>query len=348
MALTIVSAPVAAYGAEIDQWQLDFLRANEAHAISNGDGVTVAVIDSGVAVSHPDLVGSVMSGFNPDGVGAPDGTSDTEGHGTAMALLVAAHGTTRGIAPKATIMPVRASSSTTIARGIDWAVEHGAQVINISLASSADAPDERRAVESALAAGVVIVAGAGNIPGASDVEFPAAYDGVIAVAAVTRTGAHAAVSVVGEEVVLAAPGEDITTIAIDGKARLSSGTSDASALVSGVAALVKAKFPNLSGREIYHRLIATADDKGAPGRDPEYGYGIVNPVRALTENVPPLTESPNPNPDASPQTTQADSGHGGSSGLPTVALVALGVLLLAGLVLVVVLISRRPNAVGRR
>ncbi len=179
------------------------------------------------------------------------------------------------------------------------------------------------------------------------VEFPAAYDGVIAAAAVARTGVHSAVSVVGEEVVLAAPGENITTISIDGKPRLSSGTSDAAALISGVAALVKAKFPNLSGREIYHRMIATADDKGAPGRDPEYGYGIVNPVRALTENVPPLTESPSPNPDASPQTTQARPDGGNGSGLPAVAFIAIGAVVLAGLVLAVVIAARRPGATGR-
>ncbi len=90
----------AAYGTDIDQWQLDFLRANEAHAISNGDGVTVAVIDRAWTLPIPTSLGRSISGFNPDGVGAPDGTSDTEGHGTAMALLIAGHGTTHGIAPK--------------------------------------------------------------------------------------------------------------------------------------------------------------------------------------------------------------------------------------------------------
>ncbi len=102
---------MAVHAVDIDQWHLDFLRAAEAHAISQGEGVTVAVIDTGVDASHPDLAGSVVPGFNPDGVGAPDGRSDTNGHGTAMAGLIAGHGTCRGIAPKAKIMPIRASNT---------------------------------------------------------------------------------------------------------------------------------------------------------------------------------------------------------------------------------------------
>ncbi len=111
---------------------------------------------------------------------------------------------------------------------------------------------------------------------------------------------------------------------------------------------MKAKFPNLSGREIYHRLVMTADDKGPPGRDAEFGFGIVNPVRALTADVPPLVESPSPNPDGSPQSPQArpDSGAG-SSPTRLAVFAVLSVVLVAALVLVVVLIYRRSNSSNR-
>ncbi len=147
---------------------------------------------------------------------------------------------------------------------------------------------------------------------------------------------------------LAAPGERSPPRTWSARTPGEYGTSDASALIAGVAALVKAKFPNLSGREIYHRLVMTADDKGPPGRDAEYGYGIVNPVRALTADVPPLVESPSPNPDGSPQSPQAQPTGGTGSGLANLAIFAvLGVLLVAALVLVVVLIYRRSNAANQ-
>ena len=123
------------------------------------------------------------------------------------------------------------------------------------------------------------------------------------------------------------------------------GTSNAAALISGVAALVKAKFPNLSGREIYHRLTATADDKGAPGRDNEYGYGIVNPVKALTADVPPLPERDHQGPRRQPH--QRRHPPTAAAGLPTITLLALGVgvLLLVGLVILAVVLAtrRRPT-----
>jgi type VII secretion-associated serine protease mycosin len=330
---------------DTDNWQVHFLDGTGAHRIAQGDGVTVAVIDSGVDARHPDLAGSVLPGYNPAGVGSADGTSDSDGHGTAMALLIAGHGTVKGIAPKAKIMPIRSSDTTSMVKAIDWAVEHGVGVINISAGHAIDVSDVSRSVSAALAAGVVIVASAGNLPNSSAVEYPAAYAGVIAAAAVTRTGQRASISVTGIEVVLAAPGEDITTVDAQGQPRHSSGTSDASALIAGVAALVKAKFPNLTGREIYHRLVMTADDRGAPGRDPEYGYGIVNPVRALTAEVPPLVESPSPNADGNPGSPRADAGDGGR--LPATAVVVVGLIVVAVLVLVGVLMYNRSRAKRR-
>jgi subtilisin family serine protease len=258
-----------------------------------------------------------------------------------MASLIVGHGRIVGIAPKAKIMPIRARRATTIPSGIDWAIEHGAQIINISQ-ETPDQPAIRSAVERALAAGAVVVASAGNAPSDTDIISPANFPGVIAAAAIGRNGQRAEISVKSTALVLAAPGDDLSMASPHGAYVTGSGTSGAAALISGVAALVKAKYPNLSGREIYHRLTATADDKGAPGRDSEYGFGIVNPVKALTTDVPPLPEETTDAPAASP--TNAAPPADGDAGLPTITLLALGVgvLLLVGLViLAVVLASRR-------
>jgi subtilisin family serine protease len=194
------------------------------------------------------------------------------------------------------------------------------------------------------------VASSGNVPDDDDVLYPAAYDGVIAAAAVTRTGERAEISVRGDRLVLAAPGDDITSTRPGGTYATAKGTSDASAIISGVAALVKAKFPNISGKEIYHRLTATADDKGLPGRDADYGFGIVNPVRALTADVPPLAESPSPHPDASPQAQPSATGDTGLSTVLTGLLIVavIGLLLVATIVLIVVLVYRRSRTSNRQ
>ena len=136
-----------------------------------------------------------------------------------------------------------------------------------------------------------MVAGVGNKPESLRVGAPANIDGVVAVGAVDRTGKHAAVSVTGKEVLLCAPGVDIVSTSINGGYRTGTGTSDSTAIVAGVAALVRSRFPNLSATEVIHRLTATATDIGPPGRDDECGYGIVNPVAALTADVPPVARS---------------------------------------------------------
>jgi type VII secretion-associated serine protease mycosin len=334
-AMIILFGPTNMAMAAIDQWHLAFLRADDANAISQGEGVVVAVIDTGVDGTHPDLAGTLVPGFDFD-AGSGDGTKDLIGHGTGMAGLIVAHGQVRGIAPKAKVMPLKAKRSDTLPLAIDWAADHGAAVINISQSGPASTP-LKAAVDRALAAGVVVVAGAGNVPNDRSVTYPAAYEGVIAVGAVGRTGQRAAISITGPELVLAAPGEDIITTAPFGEYGPGEGTSDATALVSGIAALVKAKFPNLTGPDIAHRLIATADDKGAPGRDPEYGYGIVNPVAALTADVAPVT------PSATPPTGTSEALSGERRTPLGFIVVAGATVLVIGLVLGLVMMTRRSR-----
>ncbi|MGI5244440.1 S8 family serine peptidase [Dactylosporangium sp. CA-139066] len=351
--LLLTARPAAADKVRDQEWHLAALGIRQAQGISQGDGVVVAVLDTGVDAQHAELSGAVLPGRGFGEGNTTDGRTDSVGHGTAMAGLIAGRGLPNGggvlgVAPKAMILPGQVlrgeskSAGTGISDGIDWAVEHGAKVINLSLDVGED-PQIRQAVERALQADVVVVAGVGNTTDRSGVAFPASVPGVVAVGGTDRNGDHASVSVTGPEMVIAAPAVDVVSTRPQGKYGVGYGTSDATAIVAGVVALVRAKYPNLSGPEVVHRVTATATDKGKPGRDDEYGFGIVNPVAALTADVPPATES-----SAAPAVTAAPSGAaggGGSSGTPVkVGAIAAGG---AALVLVVGLVLWR-TARGRR
>jgi type VII secretion-associated serine protease mycosin len=307
-------------------------------------------VDSGIDGSHPDLLGNVVAGTETFvGNGGGDGRTDTDGHGTAMAGLIAAHGDgdrnaegALGIAPQATILPVRAGVdggfASAVAPGIRWATDHGAKVISLSVAGG---PDQglHEAVEDAIAHDVVVVAGVGNTPTAN-VQYPAAYPGVLAVGGVDQNGNHAQVSVTGPEIMLSAPAVDIVSTTLNHKYSPGTGTSAATAIVAGAAALVRAKFPNLSAADVIHRLTATAIDKGPKGRDDQYGYGIVNLIAALTADVPPLPASP------SPSNSTVTAGPKRSNAPPWAGLIVVfGVL--AVLVAVGVVVARRRRPTGR-
>ena len=195
----------------------------------------------------------------------------------------------------------------------------------------------RDAIAEALRADIVVVAAAGDPQEDKEVRFPAAYPGVVAVAGTDRNGEHADISVTGPEVVLAAPAVDIMTTylrdSIYGGYAPVSGTSAATAIIAGAAALVRSKFPDLSAEEVVHRLTATADDKGPPGRDHEIGYGMVNLVKALTADVPPLQPTVT---SSSPQATAAASPSigggttGGSRSALLIGLAVIGILIALG------------------
>ncbi|MFI7071254.1 S8 family serine peptidase [Micromonospora sediminicola] len=279
-----------------DQWHLDFLNVKRVHQITRGSGVLVAVPDTGVD-PHPDLSGNLTDGRDLI-TGWDSGLHDRNSHGTAMAGLIAAHGSgpevgALGIAPEAKILPIISSTSDnygeadTLAQALDYAISQHAKVISIS---SAGVTSDRlvRAVDAALDADIVIVAGVGNRPEAATVGYPAAQDGVIAVSGVDRSGRHAQISVTGPKVDIAAPAVDIYSTSYGGKYSKGTGTSSATAIVAGAAALIRSKYPNLPAAEVAHRLTATAVDKGPPGRDDQYGYGVIDLVAALTADIPPL------------------------------------------------------------
>ena len=232
------------------------IRVDRAWDVSKGSGVTVAVIDTGVDLNHPDLAGRLVAGRD---IANNDATpQDDVGHGTMVAGIIAAdrnnHRGVAGIAPLANIMPIKvlggdgSGDDTDIAAGIDWARTHGADVINLSLGGPSTDVVLQQAVADAIAAGIVVVAAAGN-DGAETVGYPASYPGVIAVSATTHTGALAAFSSYGARVDLAAPGLDITSTALGSSEAydVESGTSFSSPIVAGIAALVRAHNPAFTG-----------------------------------------------------------------------------------------------------
>ncbi|WP_232234515.1 type VII secretion-associated serine protease mycosin [Actinoplanes sp. N902-109] len=282
-----MGSPAFADGIRDAQWHLRVLKVAEAQKISSGQGVTVAVIDTGVA-PHPDLSSNLLDGADLTS-GGESGHDDSNGHGTAMAGLIAAHGRNGngalGVAPEAKILPIKVmlnkGKALDIGSAIDYAVRNGAQVINMSLGGSSTG-DMIAAINRAVAADVVLVAAAGNRPEDSGVVAPAILPQVLAVGATDRSGNLSEVSVRGPQLDIVAPGEDIETIRRGGGYSSGrTGTSDSAAIVSGAAALLRSKYPDMSAADVVKRLEDTAVDKGSPGVDDEYGHGVLDIVAAL-------------------------------------------------------------------
>ncbi|MEU6204161.1 S8 family serine peptidase [Micromonospora musae] len=340
-----------------DQWHLQFLRIGDAHRIAQGNGVTVAVPDTGVDL-HPDLRGNILAGADIIEGGSGDGRQDRDSHGTGMAGLIAAHGREQnsgalGIAPRSKILPIYDipaggnGQPDLLAQSIQFAIEQNVKVISIS-SGGASSSRLREAVARALGSNIVIVAAAGNMPIDSEVTYPASELGVVSVGGVDRAGNHAEVSVTGPEIDVVAPAVDIYSTSIDGKYRKGTGTSDATAIVAGAVALIRSKYPYLPAREVVHRLTATAIDKGPPGRDDEYGYGVIDIVAALTADVPPLgfgSATASAPAGGGPSTTAAAEPPGDSLGSDSTAtvrgLATLGVIVAAGVTWAVIVRRRR-------
>jgi type VII secretion-associated serine protease mycosin len=276
---------------------------DQAWQQSTGKGQVVAVIDSGVDASHPDLRGSVLPGH--DFVdGSTDGRRDDVGHGTMVASLIAGHKDDRGVvglAPDSRILPIRVlddhneyDSADQVASAVRWATDHGADVINLSLGSAQTATVLSNALHYAADHDVVVVACTGNLSNrrGTNVWHPAREPGVVAVSGVTKQGEFWRGSLSGSATVLSAPATEIVGAHPGGDYQQMQGTSFAAPMVSAAAALVRSKLPELSAGNVIQRLITTAWDYGPPGRDPEFGFGIVNPTRALTASVPTVSGNP--------------------------------------------------------
>lgn len=280
-------------------WAERMLRPERVWPFSRGDGVTVAVLDSAVDTTHPQLRGRIR----PTVDYVRKASTGCVAHGTAVAGIIAAGPAGgvgfRGLAPSADVLPIRVSDRgpeddnpavgvSTLATAIRYAAQR-AEVINISLVLPDDDPAVREAIADAIKQDVLVVAAVGNghrsdDPNAVDrAPYPAAYPGVLGVGAIDETGARLPQSQVGSYVDLVAPGADvITTAPVGGHVRVS-GTSYAAPFVAATAALVRAARPSLSASEVAHLLQATATPSvGGPGSR-QYGAGIVDPYRAVTE-----------------------------------------------------------------
>ncbi|MFF5856557.1 type VII secretion-associated serine protease mycosin [Streptomyces sp. NPDC012751] len=301
------STEARADGLRGQQWGLSALHLDEVWQTTKGQGVTVAVLDTGVEAGHPDLVGNVLPGKDMIGFGAGPGDRTWARHGTAMAGIIAGHGHgpgagegVMGVAPEARILPVRviledgdparAKARTTrgdaLADGIRWAADHGADVINLSLGDDSKSahPEagEDEAVQYALKKGVVVVASAGNGGDKGDhVSYPAAYPGVIAATAVDKYGTRAAFSTRRWYAAVSAPGVDVVIADPDHKYYAGWGTSAASAFVSGAAALIRSAHPGLAPAQVKKVLEDTARDAPVGGRDDSRGFGMIDPAAAL-------------------------------------------------------------------
>ncbi|MFZ3469209.1 type VII secretion-associated serine protease mycosin [Streptomyces sp. 4.24] len=366
-----LAPPAAADAVRDRQWGLAALRADEAWGTTRGDGVTVAVLDTGVDSAHPDLAGHVLEGTDLVGMGAGRGDRAWARHGTAMAGIIAGHGHgpdrrqgVLGLAPQAQILPVRVileegdpgrskardSKGGALAEGIRWAADHGADVINLSLGDDSSSAHheaaEDEAVQYALAKGVVVVASAGNGGEQGDrASYPAAYPGVIAVTAVDRKGRKAAFSTRNWYATVSAPGVDIVIADPDRSYYEGWGTSAAAAFVSGAVALVKSAHPDLSPAQIKKLLEDTASDAPAGGRDDARGFGLVDPAAALQVADALTAEPPRPSPAAAGSTYFGPGPEpvrrperGARLGAPAGAAAGLALLVLAGV------LARRPRA----
>ncbi|HEY0532664.1 MAG TPA: S8 family peptidase [Actinoplanes sp.] len=298
------------------QWDLQRLHATTAWQKSTGAGVTVAVLDTGVDASQPDLAGQVLPGYDAIAHGGT-ADSDPNGHGTHVAGTIAALTGNRvgvgSIAPDAKILPIRVMDAdgngymSAAADGIVYATDHGAGVINMSFSANTQVDAVTAAVAYARGKGVVVIAAAGNDRQAgSPVAYPAATDGVIAVAATNQKDQVADFSTAGSYVDLAAPGTDILSTWPQNTIKAMSGTSMAAPHVSAIAALIVAKDPTLTPDLVEKVLERSAQDLGAPGRDDDYGYGRVDAAAslALAAAIPKLPKAPSTGPTTPAPTTK--------------------------------------------
>ncbi len=274
------------------QYELAKLHLPQAHTLAKGDNILVAVIDSCIDATHPELTGAVAQSY--DTLSSP---MTPHKHGTAIAGLIAAHGKLMGAAPAAHILAIRAFDGTgasaegttfNILKGLDWAAANGARVINMSFAGPAD-PALHRSIVAAHKKGIVLVAAAGNAGPKSPPLYPAADPDVIAVTATDADDKLFPQSNRGRHIAVAAPGAQILVAIPHGKYEVSSGTSYSAAEVSGIVALMLDRQQDLGPDNVRDILLATAKDLGPKGRDVLFGAGLADAYGALMAEAAPTT-----------------------------------------------------------
>jgi len=283
---------------------LPALKADQAWQHSRGAGVTVAIVNAGVQASHPDLIGRVRPGADFGDKTGGDATtepSSNSAHGTGIASLIVANAANYhgygllGLAPDATILPIGVFRDGTpqpdaLARGIRYAVSHGAKIIDVAAPLTAQDAEVKSAVEDATHSDTIVVSGVGdNGKTGNQATYPAAYPGVLAVTATDQQGRLWPAATSGPNVALAAPGVGILTASSSGSYWMGDSTNYAAAWVAAAAALLRAAHPTWTAGQVVRELITTADRQGR-ANDPRYGFGIVDPARALGDTAAPTAK----------------------------------------------------------
>lgn len=307
--LAPAAAPARADWVRDLEWWLDDYGIRAAWQTTRGQGVTVAVIDSGVDGAHPDLAGAVAGGTDVSGHGRSNGQrgiGTNPDHGTMVASLLAARGRDGdgmiGVAPRAKLLTVSigfglsGDTDQQVADAVRWSVDQGASVINMSLTrNSPEWPESwDEAFQYAFEHDVVVVAAAGNRgSGTTQVGAPATIPGVLTVAGVDRRGrASFDASSQGITIAVSAPSEDLVGAIPGGGYVTWSGTSGAAPIVAGVVALVRSAHPELDAANTIQRVIATAKPRTDRELDPIYGHGLIDARAAVTAEVAPVSANP--------------------------------------------------------
>jgi type VII secretion-associated serine protease mycosin len=288
---------------QLSAWSLVAIGAEAAWERSTGEGVTVAVIDTGVDEGHPDLANRVLGNLGLNLVEKGQRAFDDHGHGTHVAGIIAGvrnNGIgSAGVAPDAQIIPIRvigadgSGTSFDTAQAVLYAIRQKVRILNMSLGAADRSEVEAQAIRQAQASGVLVVAAAGNEAMAGNFpEYPASYPGVVSVAAVAPDFTRAPFSNYNSGVTLAAPGVDVfstlpTRFGTESPYGYLSGTSMAAPFVSGVAALIQSRYPDWSAAMVRERLMRTARDlvvgNDGPGPDIFFGHGLVNASQAVAD-----------------------------------------------------------------
>lgn len=290
----------------ISQYGID-----RAWEVTRGAGVTIAIIDTGIDSSHQDLEGAVIGGTDVSGIGAPNGQTPIgqgSDHGTLVASLAAGRGNEEGngvigAAPEANILSVSMafqgatrSADEQIARAVKWSVDNGADIISLSLTrNTREWPTSwDEAFSYAESRNVVVIAAAGNRgSGTEAVGAPATMPGVLTVGGVTRSGiASARASSQGITIGVMAASENLVGAVPGDRYALWDGTSGATPIVAGIAALVRAAHPDLDAANVINRILSTAQPQTQNTPDPLYGYGIIDAFAAVTSDVPRVSSNP--------------------------------------------------------
>lgn len=311
--VTGFATPASADLVRDKQYWLEEYGFTQAWQSSRGEGVIIAIVDTGIDATHPSLQGAVIGGIDMSGLGTPNGQTPVGAnpyHGTMVASLAAGRGDrdvgdtgVLGTAPMAQILSVSIAfgveeldTDSQIAEGIIWAVDNGAKVINLSLTRNSVSWPESwdRAFLYAFKNDVVIVAAVGNRgDGTEQVSAPATIPGVISVAGLDREGnASQSFSTSGLSIGVTAPSEDLVAAYPGGEYRVWSGTSGAAPIVSGMVALIRSRYPELDAANVVNRVISSARKIGFNTYSTSFGHGVIDAQKALQADIPLVTGNP--------------------------------------------------------